>query len=132
MINAHIQSEHYKTLLTNGRHEIISDEPAAVGGSDLGMAPTELLLSSLGACTAITLRLYADRKGWPLTDVRVELSMESSKVDGQTVTGITRTIQLEGTLDEAQRNSLIEIANKCPIHRVLTGQIHIHTQEVIV
>jgi len=129
MITAHIQSEHYKTLLTNGRHTLIADESLENKGLDKGMAPSELLLSALGACTAITLRMYADRKEWPLRDVRVQLELDPKQEAGQTGRNITRTIHLEGDLDESQRQRLMEIAEKCPVHLLLTGQIGITTTE---
>lgn len=132
MITAHIQSDHYKTLIDNGRHTLVADEPLDAGGADLGMEPSDLLLSALGACTAITLRLYADRKGWPLRDVKVELSLTTRKEDGRTLTDITRNIHIEGDLDAEQRARLIDIAGKCPVHGILTGQIQIQTQEISV
>jgi putative redox protein len=104
-----------------GPHRVRFDEPAANGGTDTGPAPTETLLAALGACEAITLRLYAARKGWALRDVRVRLS--ASTVDGVFV--ITRRLEVEGELDEAQRARLHEIANRCPVQRAITGEVRI-------
>lgn len=105
-------------------HTWRGDEPPAEGGANTGPAPHRLLLSALGACTAITLQMYAARKGWPLTRVRVELAFNP---DGAPEAGndIRREIALEGELDAEQRERLLQIANKCPIHKVLTGEIRI-------
>ena len=104
---------------------IISDEPKSSGGQDLGFAPNELLASSLAACTAITLRMYANRKGWELTDVKVEVSFETDSLENKFK--IVRDIQLLGNLDEDQQARLLIIADKCPIHKILTNPIEITT-----
>jgi putative redox protein len=111
----------YQVRLDDGAHQWIADEPASLGGGNAGPEPTSLLLSSLGACTNITLRMYAKRKGWPLESLRVELSMKST-ADG---TVIDRQITLNGPLDQTQRERLLQIANACPIHKVLSGAIRI-------
>jgi putative redox protein len=129
MITAQIKSDRYKTLLSDGRHTLIADEPTTNGGQDLGPSPSEFLLSALGACTSITLKMYAERKDWDLREVRVELSLESRKEAGKTITDISRRIHLEGDLDAEQRQRLIDIADKCPVHAILTGQIDISTEE---
>ena len=108
-----------------GGHLVRSDEPLEMGGENSGPPPHDLLLSALGACTAITLRLYARRKGWPLENVRVHLASETR--DG--VFRIRETITLEGGLDAAQRARLMEIAGRCPVHRTLTGPVAIEPVE---
>ncbi len=106
-----------------GSHRIRADEPTEMGGGDTGAAPHELLLAALGSCTAMTLKVYAERKGWPLRDVRVTLS----GVSAGGVYTITRTLAIDGDLDGEQRQRLIEIAEKCPVHKTLTGDIAIYT-----
>lgn len=114
----------YSTTITGGPHRLVSDEPVDLGGTDAGPTPTELLLGALGACTAITVRMVADRKGWPLDAIDVALDYVSRE-RGRTV--ISRVVTLEGALDEAQRASLLEIANKCPVHRMLEGEVVVET-----
>lgn len=108
-----------------GRHELVSDEPASNGGRDAGPAPYELLLAALGSCTAITLRMYADRKGWLLPGSRVLLSYHLPG-DGD-VEHIRREIRVEGDLVEAQRARLAEIAERTPVTRVLRRATEIRT-----
>ena len=104
-------------------HRIRSDEEVEKGGEDTGATPHELLLSALGSCTAMTLKVYAERKGWPLEDVKVTLN--AANREGAYV--ITRQVSLHGPLDAEQRQRLLEIADKCPVHRTLTGEISINT-----
>jgi putative redox protein len=112
-------------------HIWAAGEPLDVGGIDNGPTPYELMLSALGACTAITLEMYAARKGWPLKKVQVTLEHSREVRDGENggkpVDMIDRVVHLEGPLDEAQRAKLIEIANKCPLHNTLTNRIDIST-----
>ncbi len=121
-----------------GPHRLLADEPPAVGGLGSGPGPYDFLLAGLGACTAMTVRLYADRKALPLRQVRVRLShakihaadcAECETKEGM-VDRIERAITFDGDLDAAQRARLMEIADKCPVHRTLESEINIRTVEV--
>lgn len=116
------------------RHHALADEPLAYGGTDKGMSPYGFLAAGLGACTSMTIRMYARRKGWPLTHIRVEVSHDKVHAQdadcgrlGKADTFI-RTVFLDGDLDEAQRARLLQIADKCPVHRTLEASAHIVTQ----
>ena len=103
-----------------------ADEPVDIGGGNAGPSPERLLLGSLGTCTAITVQMVAARKKFPLTGVRVELQLNP---DGKPEGGndIVRRLFLDGDLGEEQRAQLLKIANACPMHKLLTGEIRIHT-----
>jgi putative redox protein len=108
-----------------GAHQIVADEPVSVGGEDSGPTPHDLLAASLAACTGLTLTLYARHKKFDLKDVEVRIEHEQQG-DGAYL--LKRRIRYIGDLDDAQRTRLTEIANKCPIHKVLSGEIRIVTE----
>ena len=114
-----------QALLTS-RHVLFADEVASRNGRDSGPNPHELVLMALGACTAITLRMYAARKAWPIERVAVRLNYRYAGDDGP-LQQIERRIEVEGPLDEAQRKRLLEIAEKCPVHRMLSAGLKIHS-----
>lgn len=123
---AHLDFENgFATQITNGRNAIVADEPRNLGGDDLGLSPFDLLQAALGACTNMTLKLYAERKKWPLKEVYTHLSFWRDKVDNQKIESITKKIVLEGDLSEDQRKRLIEIASKCPVNKTLTAGVRI-------
>lgn len=113
----------YQQQIIAGPHQWLASEPESLGGDDAGPAPFDLLMAALGSCTSITLRMYAERKGLPLTGIRVELSHEKHDVDGQMRDHIQRHIHLTGTLTDEQRQRLLEIANKCPLYRTLSQPV---------
>ena len=128
----------FNQAITVGPHHLVADEPVAAGGEDAGPGPYDFLLAGLGACTSMTMRLYADRKSLPLD--RVTVTLKHSKIyakdcaecetrDGM-LDQIERDIAIDGALDAEQRKKLMEIADKCPVHRTLTSEIRIVTKAV--
>ena len=131
--------EGFLTDVNAGGHALLADEPAAAGGTDRGPSPYDLLIGALGACTSMTLQLYARRKGWPLDAATVRLThgkvhardcADCETKDGH-IDAIERTIELAGALDDDQRAKLLEIADKCPVHRTLHGEIRVRTRLAI-
>jgi len=116
------------------RHHLLADEPVGMGGTDRGLTPYNFLAAGLGACTSMTIRMYARRKGWPLDHVRVEVNHD--KVHAQDAEPeragkadrFTRVIRLEGALDDEQRARLLEIADRCPVHRTLEKSSNVQTR----
>lgn len=126
----------FQQTVTTGSHRMLADEPVSVGGQDSGPGPYDLLLAGLGACTSMTMRMYADRKSLPVD--RVTVTLKHSKIHAQDCTEcetregmldqIDRVIGIEGALDADQRRRLMEIADKCPVHRTLQSEIRIVTK----
>ena len=120
-------------------HRFVADEPRSYGGDDTGPTPYDMLNAALGTCTAMTMKMYADRKGWPLESVSVKVTHERNHAEecdhveameeGKKMQALKRVIDIRGDeLDEEQRTKLIEIADKCPVHRTLEGELHVHTR----
>ena len=123
----------YQNAVRAGRHRLLADEPRSVGGLDTGPSPYDFLLTALGACTSMTVRMYADLKQLPLDRVSVRLTHEKVHAEDSTsATGkadvLTRYIHVEGDLSADQRQRLLEIANKCPVHRTLEGDIRVRSE----
>lgn len=119
-LTASLGREGYTTVMSTRSHTLVADEPLEVGGTDVSASPYEYLMASLASCTAITLRMYADRKAWPLEGVDVTIGMSGDKAPT-----LSRTIEVRGPLDEAQRARLLDIAAACPVSRILTSGIPI-------
>jgi putative redox protein len=119
-----LDQSRFKTKVYAGGHLIYADEPEELGGTDEGMAPGALLLASLGSCTAITIRMYADRKALPLEHIKIHLEICREEEMSKETT-IARKIEFTGELTTEQRERLMQIADKCPIHKLLSNPIRI-------
>lgn len=132
---ARLDGEGYATDIQIGRHGIVADEPADIGGNDFGPTPYELLSSALAACTVMTLKMYARRKEWDLQSVEVHIDHDKKHcIDCQDIENkevkidiFERSLKLEGNLDEKQIKRLLQIANRCPVHRTLHEPVEVHT-----
>lgn len=120
---AYISNTQYQTTITSGKHTIIADEPEDKEGSDTGMNPFELLLASLSSCTAITLQMYINRKMWIVEGITIDMQMFPT----ETGTFIKSSISFKGDLTDEQKKRLEHIAEVCPVHKILTGNISIET-----
>ena len=117
-------SKSFQQKITAGEHQFLADVDAKLGGTNSGPSPHELLAAALCSCTGITLNMYAQRKAWPLSNAFVTVDISRTNQ----IEHFERTIELSGDLDAEQRARLLEIANKCPVHLALAGQIQISTQ----
>ena len=122
-------------ILAGPDHHVLADEPAAYGGTNLGMTPYNFLSAGLAACTSMTVRMYARRKGWPLDDVAVDVThdkihatdCETCETAEGKVDQFQRIVRLKGDLSPDQRQRLLEIADKCPVHRTMEHEINVTT-----
>ncbi|MGY4310009.1 putative OsmC-like protein [Bradyrhizobium sp. USDA 4369] len=136
MVVRETRSSKLQQSIALGPHHLTADEPLSVGGQDSGPGPYDLLLAALGACTSMTMRLYADRKVLPLERITVTLrhskihAVDCAECDTKVglIDQLEREIHLDGALDDDQRKRLMEIADKCPVHRTLTSEIRIVTR----
>lgn len=131
------KDQKYTTQIVAEGHHLVADEPENVGGNNFGTSPYGLLTSALAACTAITLRMYANRKEWDVEEILVHVDQdqrydedsEDCESDNSKITFFDRSIEIKGDLDEKQRKRLLEIANKCPVHKTLESKIKVETKE---
>ena len=115
--------DRFRQMITARQFQLVADEPTNLGGTDAGPTPTELVFSGLGAYKAITLKMYAERKQWPLEAVRTELQVSKSAGRYQ----IRVELYLTGALSDEQRDRLLAISNKCPVHKMLSPSADIET-----
>ena len=135
-LTARIGPTGYRVEIEASGHSLVSDEPIGVGGTDTGPTPYDLVLAALGACTAMTLRMYADRKKWPLEGVVVHMHHSRSHAEDEQhcedrptrLDHIERTLEIAGQLTHEQRVKLAEIAERCPVHRTLDAGVRITTR----
>lgn len=119
----------YSNDVITSRHHLFADEPVDLGSADMGPTPYEYLCAALGACTTITLRMYIDRKGWNVTHLSVDVSHKKVAIGDQRPKDVfTRSVTIQGDVDEAQRARIIEIAGKCPVHKTLAAGSDVVTQ----
>jgi len=132
----HGKAAGFAQIITAGSHQLSSDEPTHVGGSDTGPTPYDLLLAALGSCTSMTVAMYARRRGWPLEAVTVRLrhskihaaDCEACETKEGRLDHIERAVELIGPLSDDQRARLLDIANKCPVHRTLISEIYVESR----
>lgn len=124
-ITATTGTERYKTLIRSSDHAITADEPAQLGGQNLGMTPGELLCSSLASCTSITLRMYIDRKVWKVDQINVKVTLNDEDKKNPVM---HRVVEINGEMDNEQQARLLAIANACPVHKLLSRGMEIRTE----
>lgn len=133
IVHIHLSKENYKTVMTAGNHELLADEPSHMGGKDSGPDPYDYLLMSLGSCTVITLKMYADRKKWDIEDIYVELRHFKEHADDcvdckdpkAKIDKIEKEIIVKGNISDEQREKLLEISKKCPVHKTLFSNVEV-------
>lgn len=125
-VKAKIGKENYRTVVVSDSHNFVIDEPMSAGGKDLGPNPGELLSASLATCSTATVKMYANRKGWDIDEIIIKVDFKRNlKLD---TTTFTKNIKITGNLTDEQIEKLHEIAGRCPIHKILTGNIEIKSE----
>lgn len=128
IVKAHLGNQNFYTEIKAGENTLFSDEPIDLGGGNKAPNPMELLASSLASCTAITLKMYANHKEWNIGEIEVSVDIDNDRINQKAV--FTRQIHFSEELEEAQRQRLLKIAESCPIHKLLHGEIEINSQLV--
>lgn len=127
-VKAKIGKENYRTVVVSDSHNFVIDEPITAGGKDLGPNPGELLSAALATCSTATVKMYADRKGWKVDEVQIEVDfIRNIKLNKTT---FTKNIKITGDLTDEQIHKLHEIAGRCPVHKILTSNIEINSELV--
>ena len=131
-VTVELGSTGFKSTVTIGNHALIADEPESVGGTDMGPSPYELLASGLGACTVMTIRMYANIKKWDLKGVTVDVTHRKEEAeDGKSKVDVfSREIKFIGDFDEKQHERMLIIADKCPVHKTLSASSKIETTHI--
>jgi putative redox protein len=124
-VRGSIQNRNYKTILQHHSHQIVADEPTSLGGEDKGMSPTALLASSLSACSCITMKMYANRKGWEINDILVEVHVKIDIKTGDTY--IVKHIKIDAPISNDDKSRLFKISSACPIHKLLAKSTNIES-----
>lgn len=133
IVHIYLGEKNYRTVMHAGRHELISDEPKTSGGEDMGPDPYDYLLMSLGSCSVITMKMYANRKKWPIDELYVELLHYKKEIAGDGNNPgkrdvIEKEIIVKGDLTDEQIERLVEISKKCPVHKTLMNSVDIVTR----
>jgi len=126
-ISIRLGNINYACTITDGHHEWIMDEPVENGGNDIAHDPYAALLASIGCCSAITMRMYAQRKGWEIGEIEIKMSLATQTVAGKRKSVFTRNIFIKGNLDSEQLTRLEQIATACPVSKILEGDILVET-----
>src|SRR3954451_22608912 len=126
-ISVRLGNINYACTVSNGRHEWMIDEPVENGGNDIAHDPYSALLASIGCCSAITMKMYAQRKGWPVEDIEIKMSLATQMVAGKRKSVFTRNIFVKGNLSREQLTRLEQIATVCPVSKILEGDIIVET-----
>lgn len=135
VVHIHLGDQNYKTVMNAGEHELIADEPESAGGGNQGPGPYDYLLMALGSCSVITMKMYADRKEWPVDDIYIEMRHFKAHAEdcvdcdnpNAKIDKIEKEIIVKGDLSGEQLERLLEISKKCPVHKTLLNDIEIHS-----